>query len=86
VEIEKTLRKIIGEITEAEEDSIVAETHFANDLGMDSMDSIEAMVIIENEFDIDLLESSVENVSTFGELVEELAKLLHADMGSSESA
>jgi NADH dehydrogenase (ubiquinone) 1 alpha/beta subcomplex 1 len=76
VEIEQALRQIIAGVAEIPEDSITHESHFANDLGMDSMDAIEAMVLIESEFNIDLLESSVERVSTFGDLVEELAKFL----------
>ncbi len=82
MDIEKTVRKIIAEIAGTKEDAIKHETHFTNDLGMDSMDAIEAMVLVESEFDIDLLESSVEGVSTFGELVEELTKLLAAETNS----
>lgn len=76
MDVEQTVRKIIAEIAEVEEDSIMAQTHFAEDLGMDSMDAIEAMVLIESELDIDLLETDVERVGTFGELVEGLTKLL----------
>jgi acyl carrier protein len=78
LDIEKTLKKIIADVAEAPEDSITHETHFANDLGMDSMDAIEAMVLIESEFNIDLLETSVERVATFGDLVSEISKLLPA--------
>jgi len=85
VDMEQTLRKIIAELAEVEQDTLTYETHFANDLGMDSMDAIEAMVLIESEFDIDLLESSVERVSTFGELVEELSKFLSAEADSKAS-
>ena len=82
MDIEPTLRKIIAEIADVEDGVLTHEAHFANDLGMDSMDAIEAMVMIENEFDIDLLESSVERVTTFGELVVELTKLLESEAGS----
>lgn len=86
MDIEQVVRKIVAEIADTEEDAIKPETNFAEDLGMDSMDAIEAMVLIESELDIDLLESSVENVSTFGELVEELTKLITSEAGSAGSS
>ena len=86
MDIEQVVRKIIAEISGTKEDAIKRETQFADDLGMDSMDAIEAMVLIESELDIDLLESSVEGVSTFGELVDELTKLIASEADSVESS
>ncbi len=85
MEIEQALRRIVGEIAEVEEDSLTLETHFVDDLDMDSMDAIEVMVMIESEFEIDLLETDVERVRTFGELLRELTKLLRAEADSSKA-
>jgi acyl carrier protein len=80
--VEEAVKRIIANVAEVGEDSITHETHFAEDLEMDSLDAIEAMVQIESEFNVDLLESSIERISTFGDLMRELMNLLDSRAGS----
>ena len=51
MELEK-LKKIIVEVLNVDEDEISEETTFIDDLGADSLDLVELMMSIEEEFDI----------------------------------
>jgi acyl carrier protein len=50
--------------------------HFAQDLGADSLKSIELVAAFEEEFDLDLNEEEALKVQTVGEAVDFFAKLL----------
>ena len=47
-----------------------ADTNIATDLGADSLDVVEILMSIEDEFDIEIPDSEIENIRTIGELVE----------------
>ena len=53
MEFEK-LKRIIGEVLHADEDSISMETNFMDDLGADSLDLFQIVLAIEKEFDIEI--------------------------------
>ncbi len=74
--VEVIVRRIIADIAEVEEGLINCDTQFSKDLDMDSLDAIEAIVQIENEFSVELPERVLMRISTFGDLVRELKALL----------
>ena len=47
-----------------EEDSIKTEAHFVNDLGADSLDTVELIMQFEEEFEIEIPDEEAENIQT----------------------
>ena len=50
----ETLQKIIAEVLDVEEDEITMDTRLLEDLGADSLDAVEIIMGIEEEFDIEI--------------------------------
>lgn len=50
-------------------DQITPQTSFINDLGADSLDQVELIMEIENEFDINIPDEDAEKIQTVGEAV-----------------
>lgn len=53
--------------------SISAETTFINDLGLDSLDTVEVLVAIEEEFDIEINDKDADEIKTVGQAIEYIA-------------
>ena len=51
-------------------DTITMETTFIDDLGADSLDIVELIMALEEEFDIEIPESEAEKISSVGDAVE----------------
>ena len=69
MEFEK-LKKIIAEVLNVDEEEITADTTFVDDLGADSLDIFQIIMGIEEEYDIELDNESVEQIQTVGDAVE----------------
>ena len=63
------VRAILSEQFDVEEDTVTNETKIADDLGADSLDVVDLLMSIEDEFEIEIPESEIENVKTVGDLV-----------------
>ena len=57
-----------------EEDSIKSEAHFVNDLGADSLDTVELIMEFEEEFGIEIPDDDAEKITTVGSAVEYIKK------------
>ena len=57
---------------DAEEDDITMDTNIAEDLGADSLDIVDLVMSIEDEFDLEFPDEAVENVKTVGDVVKYL--------------
>ena len=69
------IRHIVAQIGEVEIDKVGDETHFSNDLGIDSLRALELMVALEDKFKIRVPEEQLgrfTSVSNLSELVTEL--------------
>lgn len=64
------VRKIIAEQLGIEEDEITMESSFIDDLGADSLDIVELIMALEEEFDLEIPESEAEKITTVGDVVE----------------
>lgn len=64
------IKQILADTLDVSEDEISADTNIATDLGADSLDVVEILMSIEDEFDIEIPDSEIENIRTVGELVE----------------
>ncbi len=61
---------IVSEQLGVDRDKIAPETHFVNDLGADSLDTVELVMELEEEFDINIPDDAAEKIQTVGQAVE----------------
>ncbi len=61
---------ILVEQLDADKDSMTLDTKIADDLGADSLDLVDLLMSIEDEFGITIPDEDVENIQTIGDLVE----------------
>ena len=59
----------LAEQFDVEEDTITYDTKIADDLGADSLDVVDLLMSIEDEFEIEVPDDEIENIKTVGELV-----------------
>ncbi len=72
-DIESKVRAIIVEKLGVEESEIKSESSFTNDLGADSLDTVELIMEFEKEFEITIPDEDAEKISTVGEAVSYLS-------------
>ena len=60
--IEDRVRAIIAEQLDQEESEIVPEASFIDDLGADSLDLVELVMHMEDEFDVEIPDDEAENI------------------------
>ena len=63
------VKNILAEQFDVEEDIITAETNLQEDLGADSLDVVDLLMSIEDEFETEIPDEEVENIHTVGDLV-----------------
>ena len=66
-EVQAKLKEIVIERLNAEEDQIRPEASFVEDLGADSLDIVELIMGIEEEFEIEIPDEDAEKLTTVGE-------------------
>jgi acyl carrier protein len=64
------VKKIVVEQLGVEEDDIAMESSFIDDLGADSLDIVELIMALEEEFDLEIPDSEAEKITTVGDAVE----------------
>ncbi len=68
MEFEK-VKKIISEQLGTDESTITTNTSFVDDLGADSLDVVELIMAMEEEFDMEIDDGEAENIKTVGDVV-----------------
>lgn len=63
------VRDIIVDQLDADEDKITLEASITDDLGADSLDVVDLVMSIEEDFDIEIPDEEVENIKTVGDIV-----------------
>ena len=63
------IKKMLAEQLEASEDDMTMETDIAEDLEADSLDVVELLMLIEDEFDVEIPDEEIENLKTIGDVV-----------------
>ena len=61
---------IVSEQLGVDKDKISTDTSFVNDLGADSLDTVELVMELEEEFDINIPDDAAEKIQTVGQAVE----------------
>ncbi len=68
------IRELIVDQFGADEQEISMETSFIDDLSADSLDVVELIMAIEEEFNIEVDDSQVEQIQTVGDVVNYLSE------------
>ena len=64
--LEERVAKIVVEQLGAARDAVVAEASFIDDLGADSLDIVELVMAMEEEFNIEIPDEDAEKIQTIG--------------------
>ncbi len=70
--ISERVTKIIVEKLGVDESEVTREASFTNDLGADSLDTVELIMELEKEFDISIPDEQAEKIQTVGQAIEYL--------------
>ena len=73
--IEQRVIRCISSSTGIPVSEITADSHLESDLGLDNLDRVSVIMDVEDEFDVELPEEALENVSTVRELVAMLVEV-----------
>ena len=68
------VKKIVVEHLGVEEDKVVENASFIDDLGADSLDTVELVMAFEEEFTIDIPDEDAEQMRTVGEAIAYIEK------------
>ena len=68
-EIASRAKAIIVDKLGVDESEVTPEASFTNDLGADSLDTVELIMEFEKEFNIGIPDDAAENISTVGEAI-----------------
>lgn len=77
-EILEKVREIVGEQMGVDKGEINMETSFVNDLNADSLDTVELVMELEDEFDMSIPDEEAEKLQTVGSAVEFIEKHIEA--------
>ncbi|MCL8207820.1 MAG: acyl carrier protein [Actinomycetia bacterium] len=64
------VKEIIVDQLGVEEDEVTPEAHFVEDLGADSLDIVELVMALEEEFGLEIPDEEAEKISTVNDAVE----------------
>tara|TARA_B100000579_G_C22278379_1_gene597121 strand:- start:265 stop:498 length:234 start_codon:yes stop_codon:yes gene_type:complete len=68
-DIEGRVKKIVVEHLSIEEEKISESASFIDDLGADSLDTVELVMAFEEEFGVEIPDDAAESIQTFGDAV-----------------
>ena len=64
------IKEILAEQLDANAEEMPMETRIDEDLGADSLDVVELLMSIEDEFEVEIPDEEIENLKTIGDVVE----------------
>jgi len=69
-DIAKRVKEIVAEQLGVEEAQVLTESSFMDDLGADSLDTVELVMALEEEFDIEIPDEVAEKIQTVNDAIE----------------
>ncbi|MBW2063843.1 MAG: acyl carrier protein [Deltaproteobacteria bacterium] len=76
VDVEEKVKKIICEQLDVAEEDVVPEASFVDDLGADSLDQVELIMAMEEEFDLSISDEEAEKITTVKDAVDFIKKAI----------
>ncbi|MBT3225400.1 MAG: acyl carrier protein [Deltaproteobacteria bacterium] len=73
-EVEKKVTAIIVEQLGIEESEVKTESSFIDDLGADSLDTVELVMAFEEEFDLEIPDEEAEKITTVGSAIDHIVE------------
>ena len=67
--VEERVKEIIAEQLGVKKEEIKAESSFIDDLGADSLDTVELVMALEEEFGIEIPDEDAEKIATVGDAI-----------------
>jgi len=75
-DIQQRVRKIVSEQLGTDDDKIKNESSFIDDLGADSLDTVELVMALEEEFDTEIPDDEAEKITTVQQAIDYINKNL----------
>ena len=72
--VEERVVDIVAEQLGVDREKVSRETSFVNDLGADSLDTVELVMELEDEFDISISDEDAEKIQSVGQAIEYIEK------------
>ncbi len=72
--LEERVKKIVAEKLSVELDEVIPEASFVDDLGADSLDLVELIMAMEEEFDIEISDEEAEKLQTVQDAINYIKK------------
>ena len=73
-DVMERVKKMVIEHLDADETKVSKDAHFVDDLGADSLDTVELVMAFEEEFDIEIPDDAAEHIQTVGDAVSYIEK------------
>ncbi|MEO2083297.1 MAG: acyl carrier protein [Desulfurobacteriaceae bacterium] len=74
--IEQKVKEIVADRLGVDPDEVTPEASFVEDLGADSLDTVELVMALEEEFGIEIPDEDAEKIQTVGDAIEYIQKHL----------
>ena len=75
-DVEEKVKKMICEQLDVPEEDVVLTASFVDDLGADSLDQVELIMAMEEEFDISIPDEDAENIGTVQDAINYIKKAM----------
>jgi len=74
--VEERVKRIVIDQLGAEEGQVTGEAKFVDDLGADSLDTVELVMALEEEFKLEIPDEEAEKITTVGKAIDYIEKHL----------
>jgi acyl carrier protein len=74
--VEQRVIEVIADQLEVSHDRIIRETSIVDDLGADSLDVVELLIELEDEFSINIPDGGAERIHTVGQVIDEIERIV----------
>lgn len=77
-DVASRVKQLVVENLDVDSAKVVEEASFVNDLGADSLDTVQLVMALEDEFGIEIPDSAAEEIKTVKAAIDYVQKALHA--------
>lgn len=63
------VKDLVVDQLDADEDKVTLDANIQDDLGADSLDVVDLVMALEDEFEVEIPDEAVENIKTVGDIV-----------------